>query len=105
MLNDIKYLGFLKTIKYAYQRVVRGYDDRIYWELDGYFDKFVDPIKKFCEEALKETADEKRIEIFSTTIRLIEEYKKMDYVDNYKSNNQTEALWSYVGKNIRWYWD
>ena len=43
----------IKEIKWAYQRVVRGYDDRIYWGMDEYFSQFIPAIKKFCENELE----------------------------------------------------
>lgn len=31
----------LRTIKWAWQRVVRGYDDRLYWAMDEYLDPII----------------------------------------------------------------
>ena len=95
---------FFREIKYAYQRVKYGYDDRIQWNFDSYFHQFIKPMKEFCEERLKETIDEKRIEIFSTTLELIQKYEVMEDGDYYKENNQTDEMWAYIGKNLRWYW-
>lgn len=94
-----------REIKYAYQRVVRGYDSRIYWEFDSYFYQFLPAIKKFCEDELKETIDKRRIEIFTETLRLLKELEEMPIDDFYKNDNQITRFWTYFGKNITIYWD
>lgn len=43
----------LRVIKWAYQRVRRGYDDRIFWGFGEYFDKFYTPLQEFCERAVE----------------------------------------------------
>lgn len=95
-------------IKWAYQRIIRGYDDRIYWEFDTYFDRFINPLEKFC---LGELAKEHiklnpiREEVFKETLRLVHEYKNSTDEDFYKQDNPTNKLWGYMGKNITHYWN
>jgi hypothetical protein len=45
---------FIDSIKYAYQRVVRGYDDRIFWDFEEYLQYMIPVVKKFCEFSIKE---------------------------------------------------
>lgn len=45
---------FLREVKYAYQRVRYGYDERIKWEFDSYFSQFIPPLKEFCNESKKQ---------------------------------------------------
>lgn len=103
-----EFIYSLKCIKYAYQRVVRGYDDRITWGFDGYFLAIIVPLKEFCENYLKDNErcawNEKRVEIFKKTLVLIKNYedKKDDWMNSGKA---AEKLFGYVGKYIGWYWD
>ena len=82
---------FFREIKYAYQRVRYGYDERLLGDIEGYFHQFIKPIKEFCEEQLilerHQETDEKRIEIFSTTLDLICKYDAMEAKKYYKKNN------------------
>ena len=99
---------FLRCILYAYQRVVRGYDDRIHWGFDGYFLAIIVPLKEFCENYLKDEErcswNEKRVEIFKKTLVLIANYEKLE--DDWRhSGEAAEKLFGYVGKHIGWYWD
>ena len=107
MIRKIK--NIIREIKYAYQRVVRGYDERIKWEFDSYFSQFIPPLKEFCEEELKEMncskENDKRREIYKNTLNLIRDYKNMSDENYYKQDNEVDKLWEYVGKNLRWYWN
>ena len=42
----------LREIKWAYQRAVHGYDERIMWGFAGYLNDFIPPLKEFCEQEL-----------------------------------------------------
>ena len=69
----------IKEIKYAYQRVVRGYDDRIYWDMGAYFSQFIPAIKKFCENELKyydKHLNENRFKVYKETLKLIRKVDK-----------------------------
>jgi hypothetical protein len=98
-----------REIKYAYQRVVMGYDDRIFFELDGYFDQFIPPIKEFCQTQVKQEKlmklDPKRKDLFEETLKRIDAYEKMDFKDLMKWNEITKDLWGLIGENITSFWD
>jgi hypothetical protein len=97
------------NLKWAYQRVRFGYDDTMMWGLEDYFNRALPAIEKFCFDNLKDKEsmrlNPQRKEVFSKTISLIEDYKSMSFRDYYKYPNQTSKLWSYIGKNIRYFWD
>ena len=99
----------LREIKYAYQRVVRGYDERIFWEFDSYFSQFISPLKKFCEKELSDVEhmnyNSKRKKIYSKMIELIKEFNESDYKDFYKYPNTESKLWEYFGKHIGYFWN
>lgn len=98
---------FLRRIKWAYQRLTRGFDDRIKWSFQEYLEDIIQPLKEFCEEELKELNPEnsKRTEIYTETLRLIADIDKMTTHDYYKEVNAYSAFWEYFGKNIAWYWN
>lgn len=109
LINNNMFKDLLREIKWAYQRVIRGFDDTIYWELDSYMDKFIDPIETFCNNELKtDYADinPKRTEIFKETLKRIKAYKDMDYSNSssLQDPNERTLLWEYIGKNINNYW-
>ncbi len=106
MIEDIKLYGFWKTIKYAWQRVIRGYDERIAWGFDTYFNQFIPALKEFCKEQLpeKEVYNPKSFAIYKKTLRLIDDFEKMPYQDFYKHPNPQSELWKFVGEHISWYW-
>lgn len=44
--------NWFSEVKWAYQRVVRGYDERAYWDLDEYLAEIILPVlKKFKAQA------------------------------------------------------
>ncbi|MBI4029090.1 MAG: hypothetical protein HY376_01875 [Candidatus Blackburnbacteria bacterium] len=104
MIRDI-----YNEIKWAYQRVVRGYDDRVMWGLGYYFEQVTPAIEKFCrenvadEEYIKINAD--RYVIFKKTLELLKEYQNMNLEDCYKHPNQESRFWSYIGENVGYFWD
>lgn len=97
----------MRTIKFAWQRVAKGYDDRIYWEWDSYFSQFIPPLKRFCNEELADLKlmelNPKRREVFLETIKRIIAWEKRDRY-NYE-DKETVALWEYFGRNIGFYWN
>lgn len=98
-----------KEIKYAYQRVRYGYDERIKWEFDTYFYQFIKPLKEFCEYELSEPEvklNPKRYKVFTETLRLIGEIEKLSKSEEYVRCDQAQCdLWGYFGKNITIYWN
>ena len=109
MIKPIKNL--IREIKYAYQRVIRGYDERIKWEFDSYFSQFIPPLKEFCEEELKKMGNlnfvgsEKRKEIYKTTLDLIYAFDNMPGEDQWQDGNATDKMWEYIGRHLKWYWN
>ncbi len=99
---------WLREIKYAYQRVKYGYDERIKWEFDSYFNQFIPPLKEFCEYELRQKEikyNSKREDVFKETLKRIHNWEIMDYLNQYARPNQVTDLWEYVGKHITWYWN
>lgn len=97
----------LREIKYAYQRVKYGFDERIYWEFDSYFTQFIPPLKKFCQNELDpEDAinNPKRQEVYKRTLELIENWEKQTYEEVWLGK-KTAELWEYFGGNINYYWN
>lgn len=93
----------LNKITWAYQRARYGYDERIMWGFDDYFETFLTPLKKFCEQKLEYEGfvkyNEEKAEILRETIKRIDTYK-----EDSRYESQT-ALWAYVGNHIGIYWD
>ena len=98
--------NWLRTIKWAYQRVRYGYDETIMWGFDGYFSQFIKPLKKFCEKQLEVIDDLNPVRdvIYKETLRLIAEWEKQSYEDMFHGTKDAE-LWEYFGKHISYYWN
>lgn len=93
----------MNQIKWAYQRVVRGYDDRIFWSFSEYFEQFIPPLKRFCEQWLKEEythLNPIKHKVILETLRLIYLYETTEST----WDERFEELMEYVGKNIGYYW-
>lgn len=103
--------NWINEIKWAYQRVVRGYDDRVKWEFSNYFLNVIPALEEFCVEQLFEREDEsmtnnpEREKIYLKTLNLIQDWKAMTGADDWKDPNQETKLLEYVGRNIGYYWD
>lgn len=99
----------IRKIKFAYQRVVRGYDDSIEWGFDDYFQSvFVPALKNFCE---KELADKEKMklnphrkDVFESTLYLIKDLENEEYVDMF-SGEGIKRLAKYFANNINIYWN
>ncbi|MBI4029163.1 MAG: hypothetical protein HY376_02250 [Candidatus Blackburnbacteria bacterium] len=104
MIRDI-----YNEIKWAYQRVVRGYDDRVMWGLESYFAQVIPVIEKFCLENLANKhfvrLNPDRQIIFEKTLELLKEYQNMNPEDFFRHPNQESRLWSYIGENVGYFWD
>ena len=97
-----------REIKWAWQRAYYGYDETIKWGFDSYFAMFVKPLKEFCIENMPDDdTNAKRIEIYSKTLELINEFEKEaeNYENQLKEDNAESRLWKYFGEHIRWFWD
>ena len=93
----------IKEIKYAYQRVVRGYDDRIYWDMGAYFSQFIPAIKEFCENELEYyNLNENRFKVYKETLKLI---KKVDKSSCKNIDKNIQSFWRYFGENIGYFWN
>ena len=49
--------------------------------------------------------NKERYQIFTETLRLIEEFDKMKLKDYFKEENAQNKLWEYFGRNIGYYWN
>jgi len=105
-------------IKWAYQRVVRGYDERVMWQFDSYFIQIIPALKEFCINKLQDKQyidlNEKRCKIYSKTLDLIEAYENpveirkegaFTVYDWTHDGEKLAELAEYFGKNIGYYWD
>ena len=95
----------IKEIKYAYQRVVRGYDDRIYWGMGEYFSQFIPAIKEFCENELEyydKHLNENRFKVYKETLKLI---RKVDKSSCKNIDKNIQSFWRYFGENIGYFWN
>jgi inhibitor of KinA sporulation pathway (predicted exonuclease) len=103
--------NIINEIKWAWQRVVRGYDDRVYWGFDGYFLKIIPALEDFCKDYLKLDGGERaklnphRAEVFEKTIYLIAQYRQEENDWSSYGNEAQSELLEYIGKHARWYWD
>jgi hypothetical protein len=100
--------NIFNEIKWAYQRVVRGYDDRIFWGFDGYLCDFLKPLKEFCTHYLtleQASLNPQRVTVYKHTLKLIKKWEVQggDVCDF--NDKSLLAMWSYIGKHINWYWD
>ena len=101
-------IEILNQIKWAYQRVRYGYDDRIYWGFDSHIRLILKPLREFCEDYLqidggkRAKLNPERAEIFGKTIELIKKVQHADFLDD---EEELTELAEYFGKNIGWYWD
>lgn len=102
------------TIKWAHQRMARGWDDTATWGLDGHFlDVVVPPLEKLCREQLQEMyvckENETRRNVYETTLDLIEEYERLsnswEKEEWRKEDDALKSLARYFAENIGYYWD
>lgn len=110
MIEEIKTFGIINTLKFAWQRVFRGYDDTFMWGMDEYLNYYFMPaIKEFCIKRLKETIDEKFIKVYKEMLEKItaweEAGKDPKCSDFYNYPNKNSEMWSYFGNNITYFWD
>lgn len=93
----------INQIKWACQRITRGYDDRVYWGFDSYFLQVMPALRNFCEAELKWehiTLNPKRKRVFERTIKLIDEHGNSKNIHSTKSK-----LLKYVGEHAGYYWN
>lgn len=98
-------MKIFNEIKWAYQRVYRGYDDRIFWGVDGYFEQFLPAIKQFCKHYLTHDycdLNPERKKVMIRTIKLITAYEKTDYDFD---GVEASKMWKYIGAHLGYYWD
>lgn len=103
-LRDIKL-----EIKWAWQRVFRGYDDRIYWGFDYHLTKIIPAIKKFANDYLNNQTHHQvgnqRESIYKKTLELIDDYEKNHEKDWSDNDNSHSRLFKYFGEYSQWFWD
>lgn len=106
MREDIKTYGILRAIKFAWQRAFRGYDDTFMWDMVLYLNHyFVPAIKEFCRKKLKACYDEKFVKVYEEMLEKIRLWEEAPDEDLYLSPKTNSAMWSYFGKNIKYFWD
>lgn len=99
--------NILNEIKWAWQRVVRGYDDRVMWGLDEYFLQILEPLREFCMEWSSRDYAElnpDKLKIFAETVILIDEFRKVEDTFTPRLDAQSK-LFEHVGKHVGYYWD
>lgn len=93
-------------VRWAFQRVFRGHDERVMWGLNSYLNDIIPDIKKFCHDELADTAtrelNQARFVIFTETLRLIAECENAVY---HEVPSPESLLWEYIGKNVGYFWD
>lgn len=100
----------MRKIKWAWQRMVRGWDDTALWGLDSHFAHVViPPLKEFCEEYLqlekeRHELNPERTDVCKTTLELIKKWEEQDYDEMWKGE-RVKNLASYFAENIGYYWD
>lgn len=117
-----KVRNFFRPVLWAWQRVVRGYDDRIFWEFDSYFAMFIPAIRRFCVETLEHVEDTDGT--LTETLNLLAEWEMVKSElcvesGKYDSRNYDADLvyslmekesmyerrfWTYVGAHMQRYW-
>lgn len=99
---------YIKQIKWAWQRVVRGYDDRVYWSFEDYFLQVIPAIKNFCVGQLADDKhmdlNPKRKEVYQQTLMLIYAWEEESDEDMWQGKNQSKML-EYIVKHTNYYWD
>ena len=107
----------INKIKWAWQRVVRGWDDTAMWQLDSHFiDVVIPPLKQFLHNKFLDDGcgipdeNKERYEIYFKTFELIKAYERAeDWTQDdwsfQKEDTALKALVMYFAENIGWYWD
>ena len=98
------------SLKYAYQRLTRGYDETIYWGFDEYLEMILPPLRSFCLKRLDDGGvilSYKRREIYRPTVLLIDKFNET--YDDFNSLTEIyeaeDEMCSYIGIHLGWYWD
>ena len=101
-------INLYDKIKWALQRMFKGYDDRIYWGFNTYIADILRPsLRKFCERALadKEYMDlnPMRKEVYTEML------KRIQYVEDdvflYIEDHRIDEMLTYFGEKSGYFWD
>lgn len=102
-------INIIREIKWAWQRVVKGYDDRVFWDFSDYFMAVMPALRIFCEEELRKEESRlnpERTEIFKKTMELIDACQPAEgFFDFDEEQKAEDELLKYVGLHASWYWD
>ena len=103
-------MNIFREIKWAYQRVVYGVDERIHWGFDGYLSSTMIPaLKIFCEDKLTDTEFCKwnpiKEDVFKEMLRLIKDFELNNYSDQFKDDNSEAKMYEYFGRFIGYFWN
>lgn len=100
--------GYINQVKWAYQRVVRGYDDRIFWGFDDHFAvTFIPPLKVFCAmnlAVMNKHLNQKRWIALDNMISAILAYERESYEDKYNGVGLQRIL-DLFARDHRHFWD
>ena len=106
MKEDIGTFGIIRALKFAWQRVFRGYDDTFMWGMDEYLNYyFIPAVKEFCLRRLKDCADERFIKVYKEMLEKIILWEEAPHEDWYNHPNKNSEMWSYFGQNVTYFWD
>ena len=100
----------LTTIKFAYQRAVRGYDDRVRlgYGLGGVLDDYLIPLWEFCAKNMyreyKNIEYGKREKVYHETMGLIDAYLASE-INTLDHHDKSAKMWEYIGAHMGYYWD
>jgi hypothetical protein len=100
----------MKTLKYAWQRLTRGYDDRIYWDFEYYiFDIVREPLFKFLVQRIHDKDFRKynpdKAKIDDEMFILLNEAIEKGGLNQFEYPNPMSEFWEYFGRTIGNYWD
>lgn len=105
MMLEIKWWfihKYRELIVYPYQRVTKGYDNRINWGYDSWFINILPELRKFCVDStdyLPQELNKSKLKKLSRTIVLIDKYNESN------DDHDLVRLSTHFGKNILIYWD
>jgi len=100
----------MKTLKYAWQRLTRGYDDRIYGDFEYYlWDIVREPLREFLIQRASDSEyikwNPQKAKIDEEMFILLELAIAKSGLDQFETPNSMSKFWEYFGKTIGNYWN
>lgn len=100
----------MKQIKWAWQRMTRGYDDRIMWGFDDYLWGIVKPSlhkflidRKFDKGFIEHNPEKAKTD--DEMLDLLNKAIASGYSDQFDYPNSQSKFWEYFGKHIANFWN